>query len=162
MKGVLRVLFELLLIAGIFFLANELIKNNKQTKTLEEKVTEKETALAEIINTNNEYEKSIIDLRKQINSLEESYFSEQDFAQLNVQTKQQAKELLWNSILKQEDNIEAHPVLGGRFYFTSGAPLKKNYYLAQIEDGHISGYSVYKYTASKNGIIWKHIDTTFE
>ena len=162
MKGLIRVVFELVLIAGIFFLAYEVIKRNKQIEKLDASIVQQNEALAGLKSTNEDYEKSIINLRKLINTLEENYFSDGDFIQLNVTSKEQAKEVLWNSILKQEDKIQAHPVLGGRFYFTSGAPIKNNYYIAQIEDGHILGSSLYKYNVTKNGIIWKHLDTTFE
>ena len=102
MKGLIRVLFELVLIAGIFFLAYEVIKRNKQIEKLDESIVQQDEALAGLKSTNEDYEKSIINLRKQINTLEENYFSDRDFFQLNVTSKEQAKEVLWNSILKQE------------------------------------------------------------
>ena len=51
MKGLIRVLFELVLIAGIFFLAYEVIKRNKQIEKLDESIVQQDEALAGLKST---------------------------------------------------------------------------------------------------------------
>lgn len=162
MKKIVRLLFEVLLIAAIFFISFQLIQSQKKVKQFDEVLQQKEQVIAELIAKSNDYETALINTRKKIAQTEEKYFGAADIFPLDANNTKEAEEILWNSLLKEEKNIPKHPVLGGKFFFSQGAPLKGNWYLAQFEDGHIRGFAIYKYTVNNNKITWKIIDTFYE
>ncbi len=163
MKKLIRVVFELVLILGIMLLAGKVIQKNKDLDKVSITIEKLEETNENLKETNKDYENSLIELRKSINDFQEAYFSQADLYLLGAQSTEEAKTILWKSLQTQEDKIPAHPVLGGRFYFSKGAPIKNKWYVAEVEDGHIRGVLLYKYALQPNGTIsWKVIDSHFD
>jgi len=64
---------------------------------------------------------------------------------------QQPEVLILEKLRKKQNLIPKKPVLGGTMHFTSVSFINDHLILAEYEDGHIMGRSIYQYKMDKNG-----------
>jgi len=61
------------------------------------------------------------------------------------------EKFLLEKLEEKQDLIPKKPVLGGTMHFTSVSFIDDHLILAEYEDGHIMGTSIYQYKMDKNG-----------
>jgi len=61
------------------------------------------------------------------------------------------EKFLLEKLREKQNLIPKRPVLGGTMHFTSVSFINDHLILAEYEDGHIMGRSIYQYKMDKNG-----------
>jgi hypothetical protein len=61
------------------------------------------------------------------------------------------EQFLLEKLREKQNLIPKKPVLGGSMHFTSVSFINDHLILAEYEDGHIMGRSIYQYKMDKNG-----------
>jgi len=64
---------------------------------------------------------------------------------------QQPEVFILEKLREKQELIPKTPVLGGTMHFTSVSFINDHLILAEYEDGHIMGRSIYQYKMDKNG-----------
>jgi len=114
-------------------------------KPLEDKVDEKKL---------DSLETKIIELNIENDSLtkllQEKKFKTKEFPKY-FDSIEQPEVFILEKLQEKQQLIPKNPVLGGTMHFTSVSFINDHLILAEYEDGHIMGRSIYQYRMDKNG-----------
>ena len=123
-------------------LQEKLAKYERQNELLQEKVSALRASLD-----------SLVHITSNAKSAENSWFDEQAASRALKMNVKDPENFIVNTLRERTELIPLKPVLGGTMRFVKAQLLGEKWLIAEYEDGHIRGRSIFEYHFNKDGEI---------